>query len=225
MNVFTYQKLNSTEKRLVGFNLEKLPESCPLCNTIQEPKFISAYKLASGKIEAVFQCNKQSCNHLFISVLFVVQSGSNVKYNVSFSYPKKASKEIFEEEILNISPLFVEIYNQAKEAEDLQLFHVAGMGYRKSLEFLIKDFLINFQNEDEEKIKETFLGNCIKKYLSANIRHVAERATWLGNDETHYHRVWENKDIGDLKILIGLTVRWIVSEIQTDMYIKEMDRK
>ncbi|MGG1630065.1 hypothetical protein [Rossellomorea sp. NRS-1567] len=225
MHTFQYHRLNSTDKVVYGFRMEKLPESCPLCNTVQEPKFVTAYQLSTDTIEAVFQCNKKICNHLFISVLSLIQNGSSIKYIVKYSYPKKASKVIFEDEIMVLSPLFVEIYNQAKEAEDLQLNHVAGMGYRKSLEFLIKDFLINFQNEDEEKIKKTFLGNCIKEYLSANIRHVAERATWLGNDETHYHRVWENKDIGDLKILIGLTVKWIVSEIQTDMYIKEMDRK
>lgn len=32
---------------------------------------------------------------------------------------------------------------------------------------------------------------------------------WLGNDETHYVRRWEEKDLSDLKRLISMTVSWI----------------
>ena len=45
---------------------------------------------------------------------------------------------------------------------------------------------------------------------------------WLGNDETHYVRKWEEKDIRDLKILIRLTESWIQNSILTDKYLREM---
>jgi len=69
---------------------------------------------------------------------------------------------------------------------------ICGVGYRKSLEFLIKDYLIGRAPEGEgqaaavEAIKKKFLGTCIKEDIEdANIKLVAQRATWLGNDETH----------------------------------------
>ncbi|MGG1201182.1 hypothetical protein ABE208_10950 [Bacillus inaquosorum] len=223
MLTYQYESLDSNKKELDYFDLVKKPEKCPLCNTIQEPSFVSAYKLTNNRIEAIFKCNKTFCNRLFISLLS--RSRIGYSYSVDWSYPTKPAKIEFNEDIKQTSPLFVDIYNQANAAENSGLNHVAGMGYRKSLEFLIKDYLIKHKGEDEETIKSAFLGKCIKEYLSESIKQVAERATWLGNDETHYHRVWEDRDIQDLKKLINLTVYWISSEIQTERYINEMDSR
>lgn len=215
------EDLKSNKRDIEYFTLENKPEKCPLCNSIQEPGFVSAYILETNRIEAIFKCNKRSCNHLFISLL----SKSYYSYEVDLSYPTRPAKVQFNEDITQTSPLFVDIYNQANAAESSGLNHIAGMGYRKSLEFLIKDYLIKHWGEDEQTIKAAFLGKCIKQYLSENIKQVAERASWLGNDETHYHRVWEDRDIQDLKKLINLTVYWISSEIQTERYITEMDSR
>ena len=43
----------------------------------------------------------------------------------------------------------------------------------------------------------------------------ASRATWLGNDETHYIKKWPDKDLSDLKKLIDLTLHWISADILT----------
>lgn len=222
---YKFERLDSNKNELGNFLLDRKPEKCPICNSIQEPSFVSAYKLNDNRIEAIFKCNKSTCKHLFISILKLNINYSVYNCTLSKSYPTNPVRIEFDEDISTISPLFVNIYNQARNAEGIGLNHVAGMGYRKSLEFLIKDYLIKHKDEDEETIKEAFLGKCIKQYLSDNIKQVAERATWLGNDETHYHRVWEDKDIKDLKKLIDLTVYWISSEIQTDRYITEMDSR
>ncbi|MCY8074908.1 hypothetical protein [Bacillus haynesii] len=223
MLTYEFESLDSNYDVIQNFCLDEKPEKCPICNSIQDPYFVSAYRLEDDRIEAIFKCSKKSCNHLFISLLYYKRTSD--LYSVVLSYPAKPIEVKFNEEVTGISPLFVEIYNEANAAESHSLKHVAGMGYRKSLEFLIKDYLIKHKGEDEETIKEAFLGKCIKQYLSDNIKQVAERATWLGNDETHYHRVWEDKDIQDLKKLIDLTVYWISSEIQTERYITEMDSR
>ncbi|MBB1378870.1 hypothetical protein H5120_12255 [Pseudoalteromonas sp. SR43-2] len=57
-----------------------------------------------------------------------------------------------------------------------------------------------------------------------NLKSCANRAVWLGNDETHYIRKWENHDLKDLKILIQLTCTWIQSSILTKKYMDEMSR-
>ena len=81
------------------------------------------------------------------------------------------------------------------------------MGFGKAFEFLVKDYAIKRNPDDEGKIKKMFLGNCVKKYIDdERARSMAERAAWLRNDESHYVRTFEDKDIEDLKLLLRLVV-------------------
>jgi hypothetical protein len=84
------------------------------------------------------------------------------------------------------------------------------------LEFLIKDYLINSRPRDEAQIRAIMLGPCIENYVAdPRTKQVAKRATWLGNDETHYQRRWVDKDLGDLKTMIRLVLHWIEAEALT----------
>ncbi len=47
-------------------------------------------------------------------------------------------------------------------------------------------------------------------------------AFWLGNDETHYLRKWEQHDVDDLVTLIKLTTNWIEIEHLSKSYVEEM---
>ena len=68
-----------------------------------------------------------------------------------------------------------------------------------------------------------YLSTCIAKYVdSPQVRLCAQRAAWLGNDETHYVRKWIDKDINNLKELITLTINWIHSSILTKKYVSDM---
>jgi hypothetical protein len=51
---------------------------------------------------------------------------------------------------------------------------------------------------------------------------LASQAAWLGNDEIHYVRKWEDKDLEDLKKLIQAVIYWILMEQRTDHAIKTM---
>ncbi|MBI5787992.1 MAG: DUF4145 domain-containing protein [Candidatus Schekmanbacteria bacterium] len=102
------------------------------------------------------------------------------------------------------------------------------MGYRKALEFLIKDYLISEAPNDatKDEIKKEFLGDTIKKRVNdPNVKSVAERAVWLGNDETHYERKWQDKDLSHLKQLIQLTIHWIEAHKLTEKFLNEMPGK
>ncbi|MFR5472135.1 MAG: hypothetical protein ACLTG7_11415 [Romboutsia sp.] len=117
----------------------------------------------------------------------------------------------------------MEIYGQAKQAEEVGLDQVCGVAYRKALEFLIKDYCCKKKPEEEENIKKKFLSNVIKEYVdNPNIKMLAERAAWLGNDETHYIRKWESHDIKVLIKLIDLTCSWINLEEKTRKYSESM---
>jgi len=122
-----------------------------------------------------------------------------------------------------VSPSFVDIYAQASAAEDWGLNQICGPGYRKALEFLVKDYCLSSKPEHEKEIRKTLLGSCIKEYIEdSNVKECAKRATWLGNDETHYLRKWEAKDVKDLKTLIRLTGNWIENNVLTKRYLEEM---
>ena len=100
---------------------------------------------------------------------------------------------------------------------------MTGIGLRKALEFLVKDFALKEHPDKEDAIKKTFLGSCIENYIDdANVKECARRAAWLGNDETHYLRKWTDKDVKDLKLLITLTVHWIDNVLLTRKYLAEM---
>ena len=101
------------------------------------------------------------------------------------------------------------------------------MGFRKALEFLVKDYLISKEADRarHEDIKRKLLGACIADDVADDrIKTVAARAAWLGNDETHYVRRWQDHDITDLKRLIDLTVKWIEMELETEEALASMPK-
>ena len=120
--------------------------------------------------------------------------------------------ETFDKNIKNISESFEKIYNEAYHAEQYGLMKICGVGYRKALEFLIKDYAKYKNPEKKEEIENNFLGPCINVYLqNQNIKAMAKRAAWLGNDETHYIRK-RKTSIKDLKELIKITIVLIQTE-------------
>jgi len=97
----------------------------------------------------------------------------------------------------------------------------------------IKDFASSKVPERADEIKRQFFGLVISSHIeNAQVKACAHRATWLGNDETHYVKKWETKDIEDLKQLIRLTETWILNVILTEKFsrtcrnqIKPHDRR
>ena len=89
---------------------------------------------------------------------------------------------------------------------------IAGCGFRKSIEFLVKDYLIYLNPQKEENIKNEFLGASIKKLENPKIQTLAEKATWIGNDETHYVSKHDNLNINDMKNFIIILCNYIEME-------------
>lgn len=198
------------------------PSVCPICKHSLKPTLL--YKnVIQDNNNVPFLHTVYLCTHCYKS--FVCRF-SNISTLKDFSYcfkdldliaPNSFEKVSFNEYIEKISPNFVKIYNQSCEAEHLNLDEIAGIGYRRALEFLIKDFLIVYQHKDESKVKSTALGCCIDTMIdNVQLKTVASRATWLGNDQTHYEQKYTDKDINDLKKLIKLSVNWIEMICLTD---------
>lgn len=194
---------------------------CPFCKVQMIPEYFFLCENNERGLSVFCQCSNPKCNHAFISD-FVYWRNEYVFGKIAPN--AEMDRKNFSEIIKEISPSFCEIYNQAYAAQQMNLSQICGVGYRKALEFLIKDYIMSsMEDEKKEGIKQKNLAQCIKEDISSqNVKAVAARATWIGNDETHYVRKWEDKDIRDLIGIIDLTIRWIESEIETKRLLEEM---
>ncbi|MFA5004205.1 MAG: hypothetical protein WC498_02925 [Candidatus Saccharimonadales bacterium] len=211
----------------VHATLDKIPDECPWCHRGQKPEDMRAAFMATEQsdgfhlLQRVHRCTFTDCERIFIA--FYAYKDGNARFLKS--KPERFTPKKWEESIKALSPDFVEIYSQANEAESQELDKVAGPGYRKALEFLIKDWLIANKADKEEVIRTKQLGACINDYIDEQvIKDVANRAAWLGNDETHYFRKWTEKDVNDLKRLIELTASWVNMRELSNSAITEMPK-
>lgn len=219
------EKIEATNKSYTRVSFNE-PNTCPMCLHSIQPILLSnrLHFLDDdgfGCFSAFFECTH--CKKAFISTYDIKYNTqiSSTKYYVAtkllYSSPSHFKPQEFSEYINANYPSFVKIYNQSLEAEHSNLDEIAGIGYRKALEFLIKDFLIFHEGKEESKVKPTALGNCINTMIdNPQLKVVASRATWLGNDQTHYEQKYTDKDIDDLKRLIKLSVNWIEMIYLTD---------
>lgn len=202
--------------------LQEWPDKCPHCHRSITPISLYAY-YSQNTMEILMACPDSKCGKSFIAYYHANNAYADVahfKYLTSFGTLIPAQ---FKDSISNVSPLFCAIYNEAFSAEQMRLFEICGVGYRKSLEFLIKDYAKILYPDKKENIETASLGNVIENFVNdPKIKSVAKRAVWLGNDETHYVRKWEEKDLTDLKKLIDLTVHWIEMETLTKQLESEM---
>lgn len=209
-----------------NIRLSREPDNCPVCHKNIHPKLISSGITQQRNLaQCIFRCTSLECQEFFIATYNNTHRTSGGRELFEFKYiaPITPLETTFSDSINEVSPTFVEIYNQALFAESSGLTQLVGIGLRKSLEFLVKDFAISQDSEKEEEIKSGFLGQCINEYIQdTNVKACAKRAAWLGNDETHYIRKWEERDINDLKLLVKLTMNWIENVILTAQYIEEM---
>lgn len=129
-------------------------------------------------------------------------------------YPTPSETTSFSKEISMLTPKFIEIYQQAEKAENSGLTELCGIGYRKALEFLVKDYAISNHPNSKEQIESFMLGKCITDYIdNEKIKTLAKASAWLGNDETHYVRKHQNYNVQDLKRFIKATVAYIEYEL------------
>ncbi|MBE7635151.1 DUF4145 domain-containing protein [Tenacibaculum finnmarkense genomovar ulcerans] len=207
-------KSNSGEIILYDF-----PDKCPFCHNSITPNALFGY-IHKRNLEVLMSCPNTECENSFIGYYYY--NNQNYKYGDRTSIGTLIGK-IFSKEIKDTSTNFELIYNEAYKSEQQKLMQICGVGYRKALEFLIKDYSIQKNEPEKDKILRMALGNCIKTFIEdKRIQSVAKRAVWLGNDETHYVKKWEDKDLNDLKKLIDLTVHWIEMEKLTESFENEM---
>ena len=196
------------------------PDNCPLCH----------YAITPSHIEDEWYTDNSGSRHLAILYIcphcfrpFVAHFidnnplGAVMSPHLDYCGPSLFSPQVFEDDILALSPQFATIYNQALEAENRGLDEIAGIGYRKALEFLVKDYCKHVYPENGDKIERLSLSQCISNYITyEKINTPASRAVWIGNDETHYIRKYENRDVSDMKKFIAAILHYISMELAVE---------
>ncbi|GAB0116287.1 hypothetical protein [Acidisoma sp. 7E03] len=200
--------------------IDRRPDTCPICQTRITPNVMTGGaggRVYDGNLTIVYVCPSDACREYFL--------GYYEKRNGLYTFLRCRPREVLVPElpqfVQRISTNYAEMFRECYCAEAEGLQQLAGVGYRKALEFLIKDYLISRRAEERSAIEEAPLAVCIERYVTdVNVRDVARRAVWLGSEA--YPRPWAEKDLRDLKSVIELVLRWIETEYLTEELLKTM---
>lgn len=225
----TVRDYDDVEHAVVLNGLDRV-DQCPICHQKIQPKWnhaqlIQDYSILPARYVCyVFQCPNRVCRKLFFGK-FTYNVGTR-EFNFDGSLePVKLKKREFSEHLNTLSAQFEQIYNDSLAAETFGLAHVCGPGFRKALEFLVKDYCKHKNPEQGEKINKAGLAAVIKEFIvDKRIKNLAEKTAWLGNDQTHYIKIWEDHDLEDLKTLLDLTILFIEGDIMYERRMEEMQK-
>lgn len=197
---------------------------CPRCGTTFNGEIIAArnstvcrssYRNPFSDLVTLYALHYcPACENAFMGVYHGVERDP---LELKEIFPLKSKQVTFSQGIVDFSPNFVEIYNEAYDAECQGLTNICGMGYRKALEFLVKDFLTHKSPEEKDEIVKAPLATLINNRIENDkLKALASRTTWLGNDETHYYRLHENRDLQDMKKFLHAFVTFLDAELALD---------
>jgi hypothetical protein len=238
MNI-TNQMKNSLKSRISEYNLDESMFKFYEQNQVLHIRFKNDYfyfqikRLNEDTFESsiafVDNINPQNSTLDWINIIVKFKIWlKGISDEMKYSIPKNTVEfKKFPPEVLKYSKQFIEIYNQSLTAEKNGLTEICGLGYRKSFEFLIKDYLIKkYDKPEHEKIKTMPISSCINEYVTNDeIKLLAHRVLWLGNDHAHYLKKWKGKTLTDLKNLIELTIKWIVMKDELSKVEKNMPKR
>lgn len=214
--------------------IDRWPDMCPVCESGIDAKLIGAHgknewsSFDSGcYVQALFKCPKRDCQAVFVGYYTAPRgrryTGDNYVFLNNTFIRSFFKVEEFDEEIKTLSTNFIKIFTQAKVADDMGLELICGSGYRKALEFLVKDYLIYIKPQKKVVINDLSLGTLIVKEVDyEKIKIAAGLAKDVGNDETHYQKKLEGLTIEDLKKLIKITAHWISDELTMNGYLEKI---
>lgn len=212
---------DDTEK--MDFNI---PDKCPHCGGTMNPSVYmvrSIHKLRdiNAYVGVFCRCTYDNCSKYYslgFNTVYEPKKFNHRRPTLDTYNYRPPIKVTLPEGVEVVSPQFFEIYSQATVAESEGLDQIAGVGYRKSLEFLVKDYAIRYFPNETDKIKKMLLGPVIKEYLAEfkKLQNLATAASWIGNDETHYVRRHDNQDIQSMKRFIRAAAQYIAAEFDAE---------
>lgn len=186
-----------------------IPMLCPCCGVANNPTSTPVF-FANGYAGVAHLC--PVCNQYSITIHTSDQQ--NKILTTVVVYPS-ANDRIFNELIVTMSPEFVSLYNQSYNAEQLGFKDLSGIGYRSSLEILIKDFALAFELDSKENIAKLNLNRAIEKFFKheAEFFTSADVVRKIGNNFTHWDKNDEYLDIIVLKEYLEIFIQAILVKL------------
>lgn len=174
------------------------PATCPHCGFGTDAVFVDKTTFDfNSKILLIATCRCTSCNKSFF---FACEREPKGDGKFICMHPDISFKPYENDMLQSISPRFIEMYNQSLQAEFVESFDLAAMGFRSALEILVKDYAINELNVPEDKASKKTLFDAIEAYLGqTDLLKTADVIRILGNDHTHYKRKYPQHDFSLLK--------------------------
>lgn len=211
------------------------PNSCPHCHLVIIPQYYNHIHSVDSEdrlvVISTWHCSNYSCRRYFVAEH--LENGRNPLPVARFldGTPKPPN---WPDSILNLksgvnsneTSKFFNTYVQSLKAEKEGLYEIAGVGFRKALEYIIKDWSISIITDENEKesIHKMPLLQVVKKYMPDDIKEITERAVWLGNDQAHYEVIFIDYDIAHLKELIELICADIDRESRKKSFINGINK-
>ena len=205
--------------------------TCPLCGQTMTPKYLegniygtksdgTTNQLGGTDYIAVltFKCTDSSCKRYYSLNAKFNLWGVNLSF-VDFmtNHYQSPANTTIDDSIKKISPDFAKIYIQTYKAETWGLDSLTGMGYRRSLEFLVKDYLCEVekvQKKDgspytQKEIYHKGFAEAISMIPEETIRKTAKAAAWIANDYTHTEVKWTEESVDSVKEFISAIMSYI----------------
>jgi len=198
----------------------EIPSICPHCGEKMSPRYcygisreLSNDTSRTHSAGLLLQC--VNCEKYFVRIFLLNQLDENyapIEMKLSYNPPIDAN---IPKEINDISEKFSDIYIQALKAKQAGLDQIYGIGLRKALEFLAKDFAIHLDPDKKEEITKNQLGYVIKNFFKdyPNIIKLFQAASWIGNDEVHYDRKFPNEDAETISKFISVIMMQVSSQL------------
>lgn len=200
------------------------PSVCPHCSKIGHPlELISDIIDLKDKryrvLVVMFQC--PSCERVYCGEY---SSFGGTPFKPISIYPSPNPQLDIPSQIEEYFPDFYQIYDQSAFAEVSGLDKIAGMCYRKAIEFLIKDYLVQKYPNFKDDIQKEPLAASIKRIEFPSIKALATAATWLGNDQTHVIQKHPDYNVQDIKAFTVALCHLIISEKIAEKALKLINK-
>lgn len=203
---FKNQKFARDNYSLVSEKYLEIPVLCPKCGVSNNPSTTLVGTSNSIAFFAHF-CTGCAKKH------YTIQEYEDGQGFCKGVYPNVQPTDL-PEQITNFSSRFEKMYRDAEFAESNNAIDLAGIGYRASLEILLKDYALDFKLDTYEEIAKTNLNNAISKYFKndVNTQTAADVVRILGNDYAHWDQT-EEPDIDILKSYLSIFIQIINTKL------------
>ena len=185
------------------------PAICPRCGRDLVPQQLFVKEVIAHQQQA-FTATIM-CSQCRKPIYLDIVRPYNKTAHVEKVYP---SVEIFDipKGVDDLYPSFLSTYKEAAIAEARGLSDICGMGYRKALEKLVKQYALKVFPDNSEAINAETLMQTVNRINNPRIQALAKASTWLGNDQTHPQTFHPDYTVADMKAFIKALCYHILME-------------